>query len=26
LLAAMRGSDPPGRVAEVVPTWTDLNR
>ncbi len=26
LLAAMRGADPPGRVADVVPTWTELSR
>lgn len=26
LLAALRGSDPPGRVTDVTPTWSDVSR
>jgi acylphosphatase len=26
LLAALRGSDAPGRVADVQPTWSELSR
>jgi acylphosphatase len=26
LLAAMRGSDPPGRATDVTPSWTGLSR